>query len=113
MTPAFDPSDIQIGVEPYVFLRQASFPANGFQSLHNLLHKQFITPLSFHIANNRNNALNFYYTFVVIAIFRHSIRFKRPKELRISKRSEQKTRKTMRPSDNIRQVSGNEKGRDQ
>lgn len=61
---ALDSPDIQIGIKTHVFLRQATLPANGFQSLYNLLHQQVIAPLSFHIANYCNNEVKFYYTLV-------------------------------------------------
>ena len=59
-----DSPDIQIGIKTHVFLRQATLPANGFQSLYNLLHQQVIAPLSFHIANYCNNEIKFYYILV-------------------------------------------------
>lgn len=61
---ALDSPDIQIGIKTHVFLRQATLPANGFQSLYNLLHQQVIAPLSFHIANYCNNEIKFYYILV-------------------------------------------------
>ena len=61
---ALDSPDIQISIKTHVFLRQATLPANGFQSLYNLLHQQVIAPLSFHIANYCNNEIKFYYTLV-------------------------------------------------
>lgn len=61
---ALDSPDIQISIKTHVFLRQATLPANGFQSLYNLLHQQVIAPLSFHIANYCNNEIKFYYILV-------------------------------------------------
>ena len=61
---ALDSPDIQIGIKTHVFLRQATLPANGFQSLYNLLHQQVIAPLSFYIANYCNNEIKFYYILV-------------------------------------------------
>lgn len=67
---ALDSPDIQIGIKTHVFLRQATLPANGFQSLYNLLHQQVIAPLSFHIANYCNNEIKFYYILVSGGVFR-------------------------------------------
>lgn len=67
---ALDSPDIQIGIKTHVFLRQATLPANGFQSLYNLLHQQVIAPLSFHIANYCNNEIKFYYILVSRGVFR-------------------------------------------
>lgn len=61
---SLDSPDIQISIKTHVFLRQATLPANGFQSLYNLLHQQVIAPLSFHIANYCNNEIKFYYILV-------------------------------------------------
>ena len=67
---ALDSPDIQISIKTHVFLRQATLPANGFQSLYNLLHQQVIAPLSFHIANYCNNEIKFYYILVSGGVFR-------------------------------------------
>ena len=76
MPSAFDPPDVQVGVEPDIFLSKASLPADCFQPIHYLFHQNLITPLPFHNANFRNYALNFYYTLVAYkrsAPFRSSI----------------------------------------
>ena len=64
MFSAFDPTDIQVGIEPDVFLGQTSFTADHLQSLHDLFYQNIITPLPFHSANYRNYEMNFYYTLV-------------------------------------------------
>ena len=54
MPSAFDPPDVQVGVEPDIFLSKASLPADCFQPIHYLFHQNLITPLPFHNANFRN-----------------------------------------------------------
>ena len=71
MPSAFDTPDVQVGVEPDIFLSKASLPADCFQPIHYLFHQNLITPLPFHNANFRNYALNFYYTLVAQRLKRH------------------------------------------
>ena len=71
MPSAFDPPDVQVGVEPDIFLSKASLPADCFQPIHYLFHQNLITPLPFHNANFRNYALNFYYTLVAPVSYTH------------------------------------------
>ena len=76
MPPAFDPCDIQIGIEAYVLLSQLAFQPGRSQPGNNLPNKKVISPLLFHSANYRNNSLIFYYTLVAYkrsAPFRSSI----------------------------------------
>lgn len=47
MPSAFDPPDVQVGVEPDIFLSKASLPADCFQPIHYLFHQNLITPLPF------------------------------------------------------------------